>query len=119
MEQNLYEKYGGFSVVSGIVHEFYRRVEETPLLAPYFKNSNMEQLINHQIRFFSTLMGGPVSYDVQQIDDLHRRLNISSEAFAEILTVLDEVLEDQGVVPADAEIIMDKLRAYRPQIVAV
>ncbi|MGH8556168.1 MAG: group I truncated hemoglobin [Methylococcales bacterium] len=118
MSQSLYDKYGGFSAVSKIVHEFYRRVQESDLLIPYFSNADMDRLINHQIRFFSTLMGGPVIYDVAQIDEIHKRLNISPVAFDEVLDLLQESLEDSGVAVEDSEAVLEELRDYRARIVA-
>ncbi len=117
MEQNLYDKYGGFSTVSKIVHEFYRRVLESGLLAPYFEKADMRRLMGHQIQFFSTLLGGPVTYDGDQLDKIHKRLNISEAAFDEVLDLLEEVLEDAGVVDVDLVTILGALAEYRSEIV--
>lgn len=117
MEQNLYDKYGGFSTVSKIVHEFYRRVLESGLLAPYFENADMRRLMDHQIQFFSTLLGGPATYDGDQLDNVHKRLNISEAAFDEVLDLLEEVLEDAGVADVDVVTILGALAEYRSKIV--
>ncbi|MGH2395974.1 MAG: group I truncated hemoglobin [bacterium] len=113
MEQSLYDKYGGFSAVSKIVHEFYRRILESDLLAPYFRNADMQRLMDHQIRFFSTLLGGPVTYDDEQLDRIHRRLNITEAAFDEVLDLLAEVLEDSGVAGGDSDTILGSLSEYK------
>lgn len=113
MEQSLYDKYGGFSAVSKLVHEFYRRVLESDSLAPYFENTDMDRLINHQVRFFSTLLGGPVTYDRQQLDEIHKRLNITAVAFDEILDLLEEALEDSGFADEDSETVLGALKKLR------
>lgn len=118
MEQSLYYKYGGFSAVSKIVHDFYRRVLESDLLAPYFDKTDMDWLINHQVRFFSTLLGGPVTYDGQQLDEIHKRLNITPVAFDEVLDLLEEVLEDSGFADEDSEAILGALKEHRSGFVA-
>jgi len=117
MEESLYDKYGGFSTVSKVVHEFYRRVLENDLLAPYFKNADMQSLMDHQTQFFSTLMGGPVTYTGEELDKMHKRLNIDEQAFAEVLDVLEEVLEDSGVAGEDVATIIGALGQYKPQII--
>jgi hemoglobin len=117
MKQSLYDKYGGFSPVSKIVHEFYRRVLESDLLLPYFEKANMQRLMDHQTQFFSMLLGGPVTYSGEQLDKIHRPLNIDEEAFGEVLDVLEEVLEDSGVAGEDVETIIGALAQYKPQII--
>ncbi|MGH8511380.1 MAG: group I truncated hemoglobin [Gammaproteobacteria bacterium] len=117
MEQSLYDKYGGFSAVSKVVHEFYKRVLESDSLAPYFEKTDMDRLINHQVRFFSTLLGGPVTYDGQQLDEIHKRLNITAVAFDEILDLLEEVLEDSGFADEDSETVLGALKEFRSAFV--
>lgn len=118
MEQSLYDKYGGFGTVSKIVHEFYRRVQESDLLIPYFSQADMDRLITHQIQFFSTLMGGPVTYEGRQLDEIHKRLDITPVAFTEILEILQESLEDSGVAEEDSKTILGALTDYQSRFVA-
>lgn len=118
MEQSLYDKYGGFSAVSKIVHEFHRRVLESDLLAPYFEKTDMDRLMNHQVRFFSTLLGGPVTYDGKQLDEIHKPLNITPVAFNEVLDLLEEVLEDSGFADEDLGTVLGALKEHRSGFVA-
>ena len=113
MTPNLYDKYGGFPAVSKVVHDFYRKVLDSELLTPYFENVDMPGLINHQIQFFSTLLGGPVSYDERQVDEIHKRLNITEAAFQEALDLLAEALEDAGFEGADRGSVIGVLETYR------
>ncbi len=118
MALNLYEKYGGFSTVSKIVHDFYKKVQGSDILGPYFEKVEMSNLINHQIQFFSTLLGGPVTYDIRQIDEIHKRLNISNEAFQDVIDLLSESLEDAGMDNADAQNVIGELESYRQSFVS-
>lgn len=118
MAQNLYDKYGGFTAVSKIVHDFYRKVQESDVLAPYFEKVDMPGLINHQIQFFSTLLGGPVTYDARQVDEIHKRLNISDAAFQDALDLLMESLEDAGFEATDTETVVGLLETYREGFVS-
>jgi len=117
MALNLYEKYGGFSTVSKIVHDFYKKVLDSDILSHYFEKVEMSNLINHQIQFFSTLLGGPVTYDIRQIDEIHKRLNITDVAFQEVIDLLSESLEDAGMDNADAEQVIGVLESYRKSFV--
>jgi hemoglobin len=83
-----------------------------------FQKADMQRLMDHQIQFFSTLLGGPVTYGGQQLDKIHKRIDISEDAFNEVLDVLAEVLEDSGVADEDLETIMGALAGYKSSIVA-
>jgi hemoglobin len=117
MAQTLYDKYGGFSTISKIVHDLYKKVQASDILSPYFEKVDMSNLINHQIQFFSTLLGGPVTYDIRQIDEIHKRLNITDEAFQDVIDLLSESLEDAGMDNTDAHNVIGELETYRKSFV--
>jgi hemoglobin len=117
MAVNLYDKYGGFPTVSKIVHDFYKKVQKSDILSPYFEKVDMAGLIDHQTQFFSTLLGGPVTYDSGQIDEIHKRLNISGEAFQDAIDLLLETLEDAGMDDGDAQTVIAVLESYRASFV--
>ena len=117
MKDSLYDKYGGFETVSKIVHGLYEKISESELLEPYFKNIDMNRLMNHQTQFFSSIMGGPVTYEDGQLERIHRRLNVTEEAFAEVAELLEEVLEDFEMEEEDVETLMDIVASSKPKIV--
>jgi hemoglobin len=43
----MFERYGGFSRISRIVSTFYDLVLDSPMLGPYFANTDMRRLIDH------------------------------------------------------------------------
>ena len=50
---NLFDKYGGVDVMRGLIKEFYAQVYARPALKKYFVNTDIEQLIEHQCKFFA------------------------------------------------------------------
>jgi hemoglobin len=118
MEQSLYDKYGGAGTVSKIIHGLYKRVLESDLLAPYFEKVDMVRLINHQVRFFSALLGGAASYDDKPLVEIHQRLNITAAAFDEVMELMDDVLDESGFADDDKRAILDALNRYRSGFVA-
>ena len=62
MEESVYNQIGGFTAVRKIVVEFYNNMLDEDELAKYFAKTNMERLIDHQTKFISQLLGGPVSH---------------------------------------------------------
>jgi len=117
MAQSMYDKYGGFETISKIVHGLYEKIAMSEILQPYFENVDMQQLMSHQTKFFSSIMGGPVHYDATQLTEVHRYLNITDEAFTEVAELLEEVLEDFGVLQKDIDTLLAMVADVKPQIV--
>ena len=62
-------------------------------------------------------MGGPVTYEGEQLEKMHSRLNVTDEAFGEVAELLEEVLEDFGVEDEDIETLMGIVGGSKSQIV--
>ena len=115
---SLYDKYGGFSGVSKIVHAFYAKINESETLAPWFESVEMHRLIDHQTQFFSSILGGPVEYTGKQLESVHKRLAITNDAFVEVAGLLEEALEDCEVTEEDIETILGIVAATKNKIVS-
>ena len=103
----LYEKYGGIPTITTIVRDFYARLMAQPPLAAYFRNTALNDLIEHQIRFVAYVMDGPSShYPDDYLATKHAGHGITREHYLEVVTLLRQTLEDAGVTPDDvAELI--------------
>ena len=114
---NLFEKYGGFATVSTIVRQFYKDVVASPSLKPYFEHVDMENLIDHQTKFISHVLGGPAEYTGRTLDVSHRGLKITNAHFDEVAEILQDVLEDVGMEDEDIETVMGIVASTRSAIV--
>jgi hemoglobin len=117
MKRTIFERYGGFAVVSRIVTSFYEKILESPVTSPYFAGVDMRRLIDHQTRFIATVMGGPASYTNDQLERAHARLGIDEAAFLEATSLLAETLEDHDFSDEDARRVIDEMMARRAYIV--
>lgn len=117
MSRTMFERYGGFKTVRSIVSAFYEKMLDSAITAPYFEQTDMRRLLDHQSKFIASLMGGPASYTNDELQRIHARLAISEEAFEESAELLSEALEDLDVVTADIEEIIDEFRVRKPYIV--
>ena len=117
MEQNLFEKYGGFSTVSRIVMQFYDKALDSNILADYFEDIEMERLIDHQTKFVASLMGGPASYTDEMLTQLHAHLDIDDQAFDEMAALFRATLEEAGLDPEDVAAVAGEIVKRRPVIV--
>lgn len=63
---NLYERIGGDKAVDASLDIFYKKVLDDPLLSVFFKNTDMEVLIQKQKSFLTFAFGGPSQYSYWQ-----------------------------------------------------
>jgi len=117
MRQTIFERYGGFAKVSRLVMSFYDKMLDSPLTAPFFANTDMKKLIDHQTKFFATVMGGPASYTNEHIDRVHDHLGITDAAFSEAVVMLRETLEDFNVDDEDIQQVLDEFMSRKNYIV--
>ncbi len=115
--QSLYDKYGGFPTVSAIVHDFYEQVLESDNLKHFFKDTQMEALIEHQTSFFCKILGGPDNYKGRSLKGAHRGTGIDHAAFDEVAAILIDCLEDAGVEAEDIRTIGGVLESVRNDVV--
>ena len=57
MKNSIFERYGGFTKASRIVMSFYEKVLDSPVTSPFFANTDMKRLVDHQTNFIASLMG--------------------------------------------------------------
>jgi hemoglobin len=118
MKRTIFERYGGFAKISRVVMSFYDKILDSPITSPYFSNTDMRRLIDHQTRFMATIMGGPASYTNDQLERLHAHLKINNEAFLEAVNLLVETLEDYDFEDEDILFVKDDMMSRKNFIVA-
>lgn len=117
MSVSLYEKYGGFSTVSRIVMRLYDLILEDDDLGPFFDDTEMPKLIDHQTKFIASLMGGPASFSDAHLTGAHRGMTIADTHFDRLKELVDETLGEFGVDPGDATAILGEIEAKRELLV--
>ena len=117
MQQSLFDKYGGFSVVSKIVLDLYGRLMDDDDVGPFFDDVEFAKIVDHQTKFVSSLMGGPASYTDEQIENLHGGIKIGNHHFNQLTAILTEVLLKHGVTDEDACLIIGEFDSRRQLVV--
>jgi hemoglobin len=113
----MFERYGGLPFVTRFVLSFYDRVLACLRLAPFFENCDMQQLVEHQTKFISSIMGGPTSYTNARLREAHAHLDIDDEVFDEMISLFKATLEESKVAGVDVESILADLNSRRNYIV--
>ena len=117
MTQTIFERYGGFASVRKVVSAFYDKLLDSDNLAPYFANTNMRILIDHQTQFRSTVMGGPGTISDDVLRRVHAPLNIRRQHFVEMAELLAETLEDFDFDVPDVRYVEREILRREPLIV--
>ncbi|MES0883808.1 group I truncated hemoglobin [Roseibium sp. SCP14] len=118
MAEALFDKYGGFKFVSRLVLSFYDKVLDSDQVGDYFDDVDMPRLIDHQTKFVSSLLGGPVSYTDERLKRAHASLNLTSADFDEVQRLLRDTLAEHGIESQDIDIVMTEIEARRGSILA-
>ena len=114
---SMLERYGGVKFVMRFTLQFYDRVLASKRLAPFFANTNMQELVEHQAKFISAVMGGPTSHSNAALRDMHAHLAIDDQAFDEMILLFRTTLEESKLANVDVEAILADLNARRAYIV--
>ncbi len=96
MSETIFQKYGGFSTLSGVVLTFYDKVLDSDQIGDFFEEVDMKRLVDHQAKFVSSLLGGPASYPDEQLRHSHGQRGISDMDFDEFVKHFGEALKAQG-----------------------
>lgn len=115
---SLYELLGGAPAIEATVDEFYRRVLEDDLLAPFFKAKRMPHLRQMQVDFFTQALGGGDVYDGPSMKAAHARFNITVEHFGRVATHLQATLQHLGVENDLVEAVMSTVGPLSEDIVS-
>ena len=113
MEKSLFDKYGGFSTISRIVLTLYDRLLDDDDIGPFFDDVDLPNLIDHQTKFVSSLMGGPASFTDDHIERAHRHMPIENTHFDKLKAIVKKTLSDFDVAPDDIQTILNAFEQRR------
>ena len=75
-------------------------------MTPFFADTDMQRVVEHQAKYISSVMGGPASYTDAMLRDAHAHLHIDDEAFDEMIGLFRLTLKDFAIADADVETII-------------
>ena len=115
---SLFEKYGGLTTISALVHRFYEHVLDDERVSHFFDGTNMERLISHQTEFVAQVLGGPATMVGRDLGKVHAKLRISDEDYSIVGAHLQTAMEELGVEADDVATVMGIIESVRAVIVA-
>lgn len=118
MKATMFDRYGGFGAVHRVVLSFYDKLLDSDVVGPYFDDVDIPTLVDHQTKFISQVMGGPVSYTNQVLEQIHKGIGITQDVFDEMAQILERTLREFDFKDDDVRAIMADIKSRQPYIVA-
>lgn len=112
-----YARIGGGPAVSAVVDRFYELVLNDSQLAPYFVDTQMQNLKRHQVLLISHLLSGPAEYDGKDLKRAHAGMNIGEDDFGRVVVHLVSALNEAQVPDEVIERLGGALGAAKADIV--
>jgi len=113
-----FQDLGGEATVQQVVDRFYQLVLGDEALAPYFDGVDLPAVKRHQVLLLSQVMGGPASYDGQDLGAAHARLGITHADFTRVAGHLATALADAGAGDQVIARVGETVESTRGQIVS-
>ena len=112
----LYEKIGGQPTIEKVVDDFHNRIMSDSTVSGFFANTDMKKQRDHQIGFFSLILGGPKDYKGRSMDKTHTGMGLQQPHFDAISKHLSEAMTSSGVSAVDAKAAMAEVEKLKPAI---
>ncbi len=113
----LFDKYGGLSALRAVIMAFYDRVLDSDVIGHFFEDVDLARLIDHQTKFFTSVLGGPATFLDDRLARAHVHLDVTHDHFDEVTQLLRETLTDAGFAPEDIETTLCAVERRRSLIV--
>ncbi|MGF1675003.1 MAG: group 1 truncated hemoglobin [Rivularia sp. (in: cyanobacteria)] len=112
----LYEKIGGQPTLEKVVDDFHKRIMGDSSLSGFFSNTDMEKQRNHQIAFFSLILGGPKDYNGRSMDKTHTGMGLQQPHFDAITKHLSGAMTASGVSSDDTKAALESVEKLKASI---
>lgn len=116
---SLYDRIGGSEGVKTLVTDFYGRVQQDSVLAPFFAGVQLVKLRAMQTEFFTMALGGPVEYSGKSLAAAHHHRGIKPEHMTRFVGCLMATLEDQGLSKEDTLEIIERINHRSNEVLGV
>jgi len=117
-EPTLFDRIGGLKGLQKVVKRFYKTLYWDDLVGHYFKNLDLEELVDHQLSFLRHALGSrDFEYSPKALGKVHADLNITEEQFNRVGERLVQALEFANVGQKEIDEIMVIVVSVRGQIV--
>jgi truncated hemoglobin YjbI len=113
----LYDRIGGDAAMNVAVDAFHRKLLEDDLVAPFFRDVDMEGQRLKQKSFLGMAFGGPYQHSKLDLRKTHGKLEGVTDAhFDRVVAIFEETVKELGVPAKEAGEMLQVLASLRDDI---
>jgi hemoglobin len=95
----LYEAIGGEEGVRAVLRSLYDKLFSDPIVGFLFAGKDKEHIVEQQVLFTCSFLGGPQRYTGKSLPDAHAALPLQKGHFDRRHRLLEQTLVEKGVPP--------------------
>lgn len=116
-DDGLYRAFGEKAGLRLLVEDLWLRVKADDRLAPFFKETNRDNLVEQLTDQLCAVSGGPCKYEGGKMGPVHEEMNIGRGDFNALVEVLQDAMDARGVPFAAQNRLLAKLAPMHREIV--
>lgn len=96
---SFYDAIGGEEGIRAVLRSLYDKLFEDPMVGFLFAGKDKDHIVEQQVIFTSSFLGGPHRYTGRSLPDAHAALPLQRGHFDRRHRLLEQVLIEQNVPP--------------------
>jgi len=117
-DETLYERLGGREAIRAVVDDFYARLLADDELGPFFADTDMESLKEHQTDYLCEAAGGPAEYTGPDIRAAHLHVPFTDALLDRSVEHLLASLDEFDVTGEDREAVVGAITTHADDLLA-
>jgi hemoglobin len=113
MLEPVIQRFGGAKGVSRLAFRFHDLVLASDRLQQHFESIDMPRLIEHQVAFIVTVLGGRLSWSQEELAAMHAHLELGEAELDEMAALLALAIAAEGYPESEAERVLQQFRRMR------
>ena len=99
----MFDDIGGSEGVAAIVNKMYEKIQANDKLMPYFEGKNIQGIVDAQLKYFESAVGGPSPWSGRTLPEIHASMGITEDIMNLYATLFGEAALESGKTPEQAE----------------
>lgn len=117
-DDSLYQAWGGQAGIRAVMDDFVPRLFSDPRTAPFFKDTNRQNLVERLTEQLCREAGGPCVYTGAPMKLVHADLGIAKRDFNALVELLQQSMDTKGIPFAAQNRMLARLARMHRDIVA-
>lgn len=118
-DETLYDRLGGRDAIRAVVDDFYARLLDDEEIGPFFADTDMAALKEHQTDYLVEAAGGPATYTGPSIKDAHLDVPFTDALIERSVEHLQASLDAFDVTGEDREAVVAAVARHADDLLAM